>query len=69
MSRIVVLGEPPVVDVWVLAGALVVTAAGDESVRRAWDALPADVEVVVTTPVAAGALGERARERLVVVLP
>ena len=69
MGRIVVLGEPPRVDVWALAGALVMPAVGAEAVRRAWETLPSDVEVVVATPEAARALGGRSTERLVVVLP
>jgi len=69
MSRIVVLGEPPRVDGWALAGALVLPAVGAESVRLAWETLPSDVEVVVATPAAAQALGVRSSERLVVVLP
>lgn len=69
MSRIVVLGEPPRVDGWALGGALVVPAVGAEEVRRAWDGLPDEVEVVVVTPEAGAQLGERTGERLVVVLP
>jgi len=69
MGRVVVLGEPPRVDVWALAGALVMPAVGAEAVLRAWEALPPDVEVVVATPEAAQALGDRSTERLLVVLP
>jgi hypothetical protein len=69
MGRIAVLGESPRVDGWALTGALTVPAAGEEAVRRAWTALPADVEVVVATAEAARWLGHRTGERLVVVLP
>ena len=69
MSRIAVLGEPPRVDGWALAGALVVPAAGAEEVRTAWDGLPEDVEVVVITGAAAAQLGDVTSARLVVVLP
>ena len=69
MSRIAVLGESPRIDGWALAGAVVLPAAGADAVQQAWEALPADVEVVVLTPGAAGALGERVGDRLTVVLP
>lgn len=69
MSRIVVLGESPRVDGWALAGAVIVTAVGADDVRRAWDALPTDVDVVITTPAAAEALSHRSGQRLVVVMP
>lgn len=69
MSRIAVLGDPPRVDGWALAGALVVPAVAADEVRRAWDGLPGDVEVVVVTPTAAEQLGDRIAERMVVVLP
>jgi vacuolar-type H+-ATPase subunit F/Vma7 len=69
MTRIAVLGEPPRVDCWVLAGAVVVDAAGEIEVRRAWERLPDDIQVVVVTPTVAGQLGDRIGERLVVVLP
>jgi hypothetical protein len=69
VGRIAVLGEPPRVDGWALAGALVVTTTGADDVRHGWSALPDDVEIVVLTPAAAEALGERVGERLAVVLP
>ena len=69
MSRIAVFGESPVVDGWALAGSLVVTAAGEAEVGRAWERLPEDIEVVVVTSAAAALLGDRAAERMVVVLP
>ncbi len=69
MSRIAVLGEPPRVDGWALAGAVVVPAPGEDDVRAAWAALPDDVAVVIVTPAAAEALGAVSGDRLVVVLP
>lgn len=69
MGIVAVLGEPPRVEAWALAGAVVVAAAGPDDVRRAWDALPPDVEVVILTPAAAGVLGTAVQDRLVVVLP
>ncbi|MBK9181007.1 MAG: hypothetical protein IPM45_15860 [Acidimicrobiales bacterium] len=55
MSAIVVLGEHPRVDGFVLARARVVAAEGPDEVRAAWDGLPPDA-VVVLTPAAAAAL-------------
>jgi len=69
MSRVAVLGSSPQVDAWALAGALVVAADSTEEVVAAWDRLPPDVEVVVVSAPAAGALGARLEERLTVVLP
>ncbi len=69
MSRIAVLGEPPRIDGWALAGAIVLPATGTDDVRAAWAALPDDVEIVVLTPDAARALGGAAASRLAVVLP
>lgn len=70
MAGIAVLGEPPRVDGWALAGALVIPATGAEELRRAWAGLPADVEVVVATPAAAAvAPPAGAGSPLVVVLP
>lgn len=69
MTRIAVLGESPQVDGWALGGAAVIRAAGPDAVGEAWDALPADIEIVVVTPRAAGHLGRRLEERLVVTLP
>ncbi|HET7487197.1 MAG TPA: hypothetical protein VFJ85_04665 [Acidimicrobiales bacterium] len=66
-GRVAVLGGSPRVDGWALAGAVVVPAEGPDAVRRAWDALPDDVAVVMVTPEAAPHVG--AGDRLVVVLP
>jgi len=67
VGRIAVVGEPARVDVWALAGALVLPVTGADGAGAAWETL--DVEVVIATPEAARALGDRASERLVVVLP
>jgi vacuolar-type H+-ATPase subunit F/Vma7 len=69
VTRIAVLGEAPRVDGWALAGAEVVPAAGEVQVRRAWDELAADVEVVIVTAAVAEQLGDRLHDRLTVVLP
>lgn len=55
-GRVAVLGESPRIDAWALAGALVVPAADADGCRRAWAALPDDVDLVVLTPAAAAAL-------------
>jgi vacuolar-type H+-ATPase subunit F/Vma7 len=56
MSRVFVVGEEVRVAGFALAGASIVPAEGADAVRRAWQALPADVEVVILTPAAAAAL-------------
>ncbi len=62
MSRIVVIGESPRVDVYELAGALVVPVDDPGQARRAWDSLADDVEVVIVTPAVASAVADRRRE-------
>ncbi len=71
MNRIVALGEPDRVMGYALAGAAVIEAAGAESVRAAWDDLPADTALVILTSAAHAALEGRLGERraLVAVLP
>ena len=69
MTRIAVIGGSPRVDGCGAAGALVFSAADPDEVRRRWDALPEDVEVVVLTPAAADAVADRIDDRLVAVLP
>ncbi|GAA1469454.1 V-type ATP synthase subunit F [Microbacterium thalassium] len=68
---IAVIGEEHLVDGYRLAGATVLLAAGADAVRRAWDALPGDVGVVVLTAQAAAALGEDREDgrRMVAVMP
>lgn len=73
MGRIAVIGEEVRVRPFGLAGALVAPADDADGVRSAWNALPADVEVLLLTPAAAAALAdERAVPRdgiLTVTLP
>jgi vacuolar-type H+-ATPase subunit F/Vma7 len=57
MGRVVVIGEETAVAGYALAGAVVVPVEDAPAVCDAWDALAADVEVVVLTPRAARALG------------
>ena len=71
-SRVAALGEPIRVQGFALAGAMAVPAEEPEAIRRAWEALPDDVVVVVLSPAAASALGERRHARhgiLTVVIP
>ena len=56
MSRLAVIGTRPAVDGFALAGAMVIEAADAAQARAAWAALPADVAIVVLTPVAAAAV-------------
>ncbi len=63
MGQLVVLGESPAIEGFALGGATPIHAEGAESVRQAWSALPADTVVVVLTPAAAAALGDRTSER------
>jgi vacuolar-type H+-ATPase subunit F/Vma7 len=52
VGRIVVLGEAIRADGFALSGATVIHAQDRDAVRRAWAAMPDDVEVVVVTPAA-----------------
>lgn len=71
MGAVAVIGEPPQVDGFGLAGALVFVAATVEEVRDAWRQLPHDVDVVILTPFAAEAAGvdHASRRPYPVVLP
>lgn len=72
MRRLVALGEGSIVRGFGLAGATVMAADRAEEVREAWERLPEDTAVVVLTPAAVDALGERLEERprlLWVVMP
>lgn len=71
MSGIVVIGEETRVQGFGLAGAGVEVATDPDDVRAAWDGLDPDVALVVLTPNAASALGERlaTSKRLTVVMP
>lgn len=68
MGGIAVIGEHVRVQGFGLAGALVMVAAEPAAVRRCWQALPGEVDVVVLTPAAADAIGDPAG-RLTVVMP
>lgn len=57
MGRVAVIGEEAAVSGYALAGAVVVAAEDASEVRDGWNALAADVEVVVLTARAAEALG------------
>ncbi len=61
MGRLAVIGEHPRVVGYELAGALVLPAEGEQAVRAAWDALPADVAVVILSPAAAALVPEDRR--------
>ncbi len=72
MGRVAVLGEAVHVAGFALAGALVLPAEDEAAVRDAWATVPADVGLVVLTPLAARALGpDRHADptRLTAVLP
>jgi vacuolar-type H+-ATPase subunit F/Vma7 len=69
---VAVIGEETAVAGYALAGAVVVPAEDGPAVLAAWNALDADVEVVVLTPSAARALGSERTEAthpLTVVMP
>ncbi|MFI1169353.1 hypothetical protein ACH4UM_38780 [Streptomyces sp. NPDC020801] len=71
MATVAAIGERVRVRGLALAGVDVHEAEDPRQARAAWSALPADVELVVVTPRAARALGERGGEGgpLTVVLP
>jgi len=72
MSRIVALGEAPRVRGFALGGPLVVDADDATEMAAAWQALEADVGLVLLTPAAAEAIAPYLEERrhvLTVVLP
>jgi vacuolar-type H+-ATPase subunit F/Vma7 len=58
MSRIAVIGDSIRVEPFALSGAIIAAADTPEDVCSAWSALPADVAVVVLTPLAAIALSD-----------
>lgn len=66
------LGEPARLAGYALAGVVVVGVGAPDEVRRAWDRLPREVALVLLTPEAAAAVGERREQPdalLSVVLP
>jgi vacuolar-type H+-ATPase subunit F/Vma7 len=72
VGLVVALGESVRVRGYALAGSRTVVAETPEDVRSAWDALDADVTLVILTPRAVETLGEevlaRTREPLTVVM-
>lgn len=72
VGRVAVIGEETAVAGYALVGAIVAPAEDAPAVLVAWNALAADVEVVVLTPRAARALGPERTETmhpLTVVMP
>lgn len=72
MSTIVALGEGPRVQGFGLAGASVSVAEGEAEVTAAWNALGAEVGLVLLTPQAAEVIASRAGEQphlLIAVMP
>ncbi|MFF7678973.1 hypothetical protein [Actinacidiphila glaucinigra] len=57
MGRVTALGEQPRVAGLALAGVDVIIAEGAQAVHEAWQALPADVDLVILSPAAAAVLG------------
>ncbi|MBE1588922.1 V-type ATP synthase subunit F [Nonomuraea angiospora] len=69
MANVAVIGETVRVAGFRLAGAVVLPADTHDAARAAWASLGDDVAVVILTPEAAEAVGERAGERTTVVMP
>jgi vacuolar-type H+-ATPase subunit F/Vma7 len=68
MARAAVIGEAVRTEGFALAGALVLPAENLTEARAAWDALPADIAVLVLTPRAAAWLGDAPQSRRGVLL-
>ncbi len=71
-AHVAALGSWSRVAGFQLAGAHAIAARDDADVLAAWEELPDDVELLVLTPAAARALGDRVGQRprlLWVVLP
>jgi vacuolar-type H+-ATPase subunit F/Vma7 len=62
VGRIVALGDPLQMEGFALAGCDVIAATAADDVRRAWDRLGPDVELVIVTPAAAQSLEEQLAE-------
>jgi vacuolar-type H+-ATPase subunit F/Vma7 len=60
MGRVAAIGERARVAGLALAGAAVLIAEEPDTVRRTWQGLPDDIDLVVLTPAAAEALGPAA---------
>jgi len=72
MSRVAAIGEEQRVRGFALAGVSVMPAADETAARAAWEALDADVGLVILTPTAARGLRDEltsASRRLWVELP
>lgn len=72
MGLIVVIGDVATISGFALAGATVRSAEDPDDALRAWNDLPEETSVVLLTPEAAAAIGERPAPRddvLRVVLP
>ena len=69
MGRIAVIGERARVQGFALAGATTHETGDADAVRQAWASLPADVDVVVLTPLAAAALDGELTDPALEVLP
>jgi vacuolar-type H+-ATPase subunit F/Vma7 len=73
MSHIVAIGEQQPLRGFALAGVEVVVADDPADTRAAWDALPAEVALVILTPAAHAAISasklDSRGQRLWVVMP
>lgn len=63
MGAVAVIGEPPQVDGFGLAGAVVFVATNPDEMRQAWQRLPEEVDVVILTQFAAEAIGAHGASR------
>ena len=59
LTAVAAIGERERVSGFALAGVLVAAAGDADSVRAAWDALPADVGLVILTQAARAALASK----------
>jgi vacuolar-type H+-ATPase subunit F/Vma7 len=72
MARAAVIGAELRIQGYALAGAALCPVDGQAGARQAWQALPADVAVVIVTAQVAGWLGDELTQRpgvLPVVMP
>jgi vacuolar-type H+-ATPase subunit F/Vma7 len=69
MGRVAAIGESVRVQGLSLAGVLLLPGDDESQVRQSWSALPADVEVVILTPLAHATLGPGRNGPLTVVMP
>ncbi len=63
MGRAVAIGEHARIEGFALAGVALAPAADAAAALAAWEALPDDVALLLLTPAAAAAIGDRSRER------